>query len=214
MLEKIALLTMPCVVLMIVTADWIVRIVLGSQWIGAVHIFVLLGITGIFQPVANTTGWLLISQGRTNHMLQWGLISGPIIMASIVIGLPWGAVGVAASFAFTRVLVVDPLLYWFVGRSGPVRTIDFYKTMAPFVVASLCALLAAVAFRRWSGEMTGVWTIASCLVITGATTILVLAALPAGRRALRDVRESGLLLVGNRFTSPSLPHEEASSTHG
>ena len=58
-------------------------------------------------------------------------------MASIVIGLPWGAVGVAASFAFTRVLIVDPLLYWFVGRSGPVRTIDFYKTMAPFVAASL-----------------------------------------------------------------------------
>src|SRR6185369_8038670 len=139
MLEKIALLTMPCVVLMIVTADWIVRIVLGSQWVGAIQIFVLLGVSGIFQPVANTTGWLLISQGRTNHLLQWGLISGPIIMASIVIGLPWGAVGVAASFAFTRVLIVDPLLYWFVGRSGPVRTIDFYKTMAPFVAASLCA---------------------------------------------------------------------------
>ena len=214
MLEKIALLTMPCVVLMIVTADWIVRIVLGSQWVGAIQIFVLLGITGLFQPVANTTGWLLISQGRTNHMLHWGLISGPIIMASILIGLPWGAVGVAASFAFTRVLVVDPLLYWFVGRSGPVRTIDFYKTIAPFVVASLCALLAAVAFRRWSGDMSGVWTIAICFVITAATTLLVLAVMPAGRRALRDVRESALLLVGNRFISRGVAGKEASSTHG
>ena len=214
MLEKIALLTMPCVVLMIVTADWIVRIVLGSQWVGAIQIFVLLGVSGIFQPVANTTGWLLISQGRTNHLLQWGLISGPIIMASIVIGLPWGAVGVAASFAFTRVLIVDPLLYWFVGRSGPVRTIDFYKTMAPFVAASLCALLASLAFRRWSGGLTGVWTIAICLVITAATTLLVLAVIPAGRRALRDVRASAFLLVGNRFMSRGLPGKEASSTNG
>src|SRR5260370_31966631 len=40
MLEKIALLTMPCVVLLVVTSDWVVRIVLGSQWSGAIRIFV------------------------------------------------------------------------------------------------------------------------------------------------------------------------------
>ena len=195
MLEKIALLTMPGVVLMIVTSDWIVHIVLGSQWVGATRIFVLLGITALFQPVANTTGWLLVSQGRTNHMLKWGLISGPIIMASIVAGLPWGAVGVAASYAFTRVCIVDPLLYWFVGREGPVHTIDFYKTMAPFVVSSFCALLAALAFRRWSSVNSGLWTISICLIITAITTILTLAIIPAGRRALRDVKNSALLLV-------------------
>ena len=198
MLEKIALLTMPIVVLMIVTSDWIIRIVLGSQWIGATQIFVLLGITALFQPIANTTGWLLISQGRTNHMLQWGLISGPIIMASIVAGLPWGAVGVAASYAFTRVFIVDPLLYWFVGRRGPVRTIDFYRTIAPFVCSSVCALLASLAFRRWGNVNSGLWTIAICLIITGITTFLVLAVIPAGRAAIYDVKDSLLLLTGRR----------------
>lgn len=196
MLEKIALLTMPCVALMIVTSDWIIQIVLGSQWVGATRIFVLLGITALFQPVANTTGWLLISQGRTDHMLQWGLISGPIIMAAIVAGLPWGAVGVAASYAFTRVCVVDPLLYWFVGRRGPVRTIDFYRTMAPFVLASLSSLLAALAFRRWSGLNSGLGTILMCSIITAVTTFLVLALMPAGRQALYDVKSSSLLLFG------------------
>lgn len=198
MLEKIALLTMPCVVLMIVTSDWIIQIVLGSQWVGATRIFVLLGITALFQPIANTTGWLLISQGRANHMLHWGLISGPIIMISIVAGLPWGAVGVAASYAFARVCVVDPLLYWFVGRKGPVRTIDFYKTIAPFVVASLSALLAALAFRRWSGLSSGLWIILMCGIITAVTTFLTLALIPAGRKALYDVKNSSLLLFGKR----------------
>jgi PST family polysaccharide transporter len=201
MLEKIALLTMPCVVLMIVTSDWIIRIVLGSQWVGATQIFVLLGITALFQPIANTTGWLLISQGRTNHMLQWGLMSGPLIMASIVAGLPWGAVGVAASYAFTRVFIVDPLLYWFVGRRGPVRTTDFYRTMAPFVCASVCALIACFAFRRWGNVNSGLWTIAICLIITGITTFLVLAVIPAGRAAIHDVKDSLLLLAGRRRES-------------
>ncbi|HEY8225739.1 MAG TPA: lipopolysaccharide biosynthesis protein [Pyrinomonadaceae bacterium] len=197
MLEKIALLTMPCVALMIVISDWIINIVLGSQWSEAVQIFGLLGITALFQPIANTTGWLLISQGRTNHMFQWGLISGPIIMGSIIAGLPWGAVGVAGSYAITRVCIVDPLLYWFVGRTGPVRTIDFYKTIAPFVLASVCALLAALAFRRWSGVSSGFWIVSICLLITVVITFFTLMLIPAGRTALWDVRNSIRLLFGN-----------------
>ena len=198
MLEKIALLTMPCVVLMIATSNSIVRIVLGPQWAGTTRIFVLLGITGLFQPIANTTGWLLISQGRTNHMLQWGFISGPLIMGSIIAGLPWGAVGVAASYAFTRVCIVDPLLYWFVGRRGPVRTIDFYKTIAPFALASMAALLAALAFRQWSNLNSGIGTIFLSAIIVAVTTFLTLAIIPAGRKALYDVKNSSTLLFGTR----------------
>lgn len=194
MLEKIALLTMPCIVLMIATSDWIIRIVLGPQWTGTTKIFVLLGITGLFQPIANTTGWLFISQGRSNDMLKWGFISGPLNMGAIIVGLPWGAVGVAASYAFTRVFIIDPILYWFVGRCGPVRTSDIYKTIAPFVLASLTALLAALAFRRWSGVDAGVWIILICGIIIAATTFLILAILPAGRKALYDVKSSSLLL--------------------
>lgn len=202
MLEKIALLTMPCVVLMIATSDWIVHIVLGPQWTGTTKIFVLLGITGLFQPIANTTGWLLISQGRSHHMLKWGFISGPLNMGAIIVGLPWGAVGVAASYAFTRVFIVDPILYWYVGRSGPVRMSDFYKTIAPFVLASLCALFAALTFRRWSGLNNGFWIILMCAIIVAATTFLVLAILPAGRKALYDVKSSSLLLFGKGQKAP------------
>jgi PST family polysaccharide transporter len=201
MLEKIALLTMPSVALMIVISDWIINIVLGPQWLGAVKIFGLLGVTALFQPVANTTGWLLISQGRTNHLFRWGLISGPIIMGSIIVGLPWGAVGVAASYAITRVCLVDPLLYWFVGRTGPVRTMDFYRTMAPFVLASGCALFAALAFRRLSGVNSGFWTILICFLITIVSTFLTLMLIPSGRTALWDVKSSILLLFGNTAES-------------
>ena len=198
MVEKIAMVTMPTVVLLIVTSDWIIGLVLGPQWAGAVKIFILLGVSGMFQPMANTTGWLLLSQGRGNHMLQWGLISGPIIIGSFFIGLPWGAVGVAASYAFTRILIVDPLLYWFVGRQGPVRTIDFYKTMAPFLLASLASLLTTVAFRKWGAVENGFLMVLICTGITAATTFLTLVAIPAGRMALNDVRVSILLLINKK----------------
>ena len=203
MLEKIAMLTMPGVVLMIVTSDWIIHIFLGPQWVGAVRIFVILGVSAIFQPIANTTGWLLISQGRTNQMLKWGMISGPLIVASFLIGLHWGAVGVATAYACVKIFINDPLLYWYVGREGPVKTIDFYKTMAPFAIASICSLVAGVLFRKWTQIDNGLLTILICAVITGLTTLLILAVIPAGRAALYDLKHASLLLL-NKNKSASV----------
>jgi PST family polysaccharide transporter len=198
LLEKVALVTMPGVALMIATSDWLVLIVLGPQWGATARIFALLGITGLFQPIANTTGWLLITQGRTHHQFQWGLIGGTIAIVAIVAGLPWGAVGVAASYACARVFLADPLLYWFVGRSGPVRMSDFYRAIAPVTCASLCALLATLAFRHWNTLNSPLLGLLVAAFITGATTLAVLFIIPAGRAALRDVKTSLFLLRGGK----------------
>ena len=194
MLEKIAILTMPPVALMIATSDWIVQIVLGPQWSEASRIFILLGITGLFQPIANTTGWLFMSQGRGDRLLRWGMISGPLTMGSIIIGMPWGAVGVAAAYTVVRVLLTDPLLYWFVGRVGPVRTIDFYRTIGPFAFASFWVILLLVAFRSWSRVSNPIVGVSICFLLTIIITALALYVLPSGRRALKDIKTSLFLL--------------------
>jgi PST family polysaccharide transporter len=186
-LEKVAILTMPGVALMIMTSDWITLIVLGPQWVNAARIFALLGIAGLVQPIANTTGWLFVTQSRTHHMFQWGLIGSTIIILSIVAGLPWGAVGVAASYSITFVVVVLPALLWFVGRTGPVRTRDFYHTMFPYVAATACSLLATFLFRKWVTVTVPLVGVAACLIIVASMTFLVLVVLPDGRNALRDL---------------------------
>lgn len=198
MLEKIAMFTMPSVAFMMATSDWIVQVVLGPQWSATSRIFLLLGITGLFQPIANTTGWLFLTQGRSRDMLTWGFISGPITVASILLGLPWGAVGVAASYSFTRILLTDPLLFWFVGRTGPVRTKDFYRTIAPFTFASLVALAVATAVRSFAGIHNPILGLIGLFVITGAVTLLCLGALPAGRLALSDIRKTIVLMLKQR----------------
>lgn len=203
-IEKIALITMPGVALMIATADWIVQIVLGNKWTAAASILMCLGFTAMFQPIANTTGWLLLSQGRSGDMLRWGFISGPLIIISIVTGLPWGAFGVALAYSVVRLCLNDPLLYWFVGRKGPVRTRDFYVTMAPFAVASLTALFASLAFRRWLHLEDPLVGIAVCLALTVVVTLTILICIPAGRKALNDVKISTLSLLKARTIIPVL----------
>jgi O-antigen/teichoic acid export membrane protein len=205
MLEKVMLLTMPAITLVIVSADWLVRLVLGSQWTGAARIVFFLGIAALLQPVLNTMGWLFLSQGRAREMFHWSLINAPISIVSIVCGLPWGAVGVAASYSLTRVIVVNPLMYWFVGRSGPVRTRDLYGQVVPFILASTAALLACLAFRQLVSLNGVLVNIAASGIIIAVTTLGFLLLFPTGRRALLDVKY--LLL----FLKPHSPLDRGSA---
>src|SRR5262249_18008690 len=157
-------------------------LLLGRQWLPVSTIFQFLAMAGFVQPICGTTGWLFVTQGRTEHLIQWGLVGSSIIVVSIVAGLPWGAVGVAASYSTTFICVVPPALFWFVGRSGPVRTMHLYLTIAPVALASLCALVAARAFRRSVAVDDPLFGIACSALVTFGTALGVLAALPAGRR--------------------------------
>jgi O-antigen/teichoic acid export membrane protein len=193
-MEKVVMLTMPIVGLMLVAADWLVQLVLGPQWSQAAPILVFMCIAGLFAPVMNTGGWLLVTQGRTRDMLYWSIINAPLAIVPIVIGLRWGPVGVAASYSVARLLVANPLQFWFIGRTGPVRTVDFYKLLAPFVCAVGAGMLACMLFRRFTAISSPLAGFASSAVIMGAVTLLVLCLLPRGRSALLDLRTSLLLL--------------------
>ena len=185
-IEKISVLTMPGVALLIATADWVVLIVLGPQWQEAGQIFAALGVAALIQPIANTTGWLFISQGRTPDMFRYGLVASTIIVSAILIGLPWGAPGVATAYALVWVIVVAPFLFYWVGRKGPVRPRDFYLTVAPSFCAALAVLVVLFLFRRSGVIVSPLEGLAASFGIACVVALIVLYAIPAGRRALLD----------------------------
>jgi len=195
-LEKIAMITMPGVVFMIATSDWLVLFLLGPQWRAAGRIFMLLGVAAIIQPVTRTALWLFTTQGRARELFMWGIIGGAISIVSIVAGLPWGATGVAASYAVTDLCVATPLLFWYVGRKGPVRGADFYHAIAPAAGASIFALVVLLGCRPWLEVFSHLATrLSIALVITTSASLLVLASLPAGRLAMLSFKDTLLLLV-------------------
>jgi PST family polysaccharide transporter len=195
LLEKIAMVTMPGVVFMIATSDWLVVFLLGAQWRDAGRIFMWLGVAAIIQPVTRSALWLFTTQGRARELFLWGIFSAVIAVLSIIAGLPWGATGVAASYAATDLCITTPLLFWYAGRRGPVRSGDFYRTIAPAIGASLCSLAALLVSRPW----LEVWShqiarLSVAFVMTIAVSLLVFAAIPAGRLAMRSFKETLMLL--------------------
>ena len=201
MLEKVMMITMPVIAWMIVTADWLVQIMLGPQWTHTGRILVFVSAAALLQPAMNTIGWLFISQGRSREMFRLAAISAPIAFISIVGGLFWGAIGVAASYCVTKLLILIPFSFWSVGRSGPVRTSDLVRITVPFVLASGCALLTGFALRNLvslGSSLVGVAAEACLITITMLFALLVM---PAGRFALLDLKNTWILLRSDKLTA-------------
>jgi len=195
-LEKIVMVTMPLGALMIATSDWMVLLLLGPKWSETGKIFMLLGIAAIIQPVTRTGPWLFSTQGRTRELFHWGLIGGAISVGSILAGLPWGATGVAASYSIADLCVATPLWFWYVGRRGPIRASDFYRTIAPSAVASICSVALLFLCRPWLSSLSGlIPRLAVAMAITVGISLTVFSALPAGRSAMRNLKDTLLLLV-------------------
>jgi PST family polysaccharide transporter len=101
-------------------------VLLGRKWEQATIIFGGFTIAALGVPLAGASTWLFTSQGRGRDMLTAGSINACVTVLSFVVGLPFGPVGVAMAFSISGPLVRLPILYFIVGRRGPVRTIDLW----------------------------------------------------------------------------------------
>jgi PST family polysaccharide transporter len=201
MIEKVVLVVMPCVAVMFVGSDWIVQVVLGPQWAQTSAVLSLLAISALMYPVGNSALWLMISQGRGHDMFRWAALGAPLSILSYVIGLKWGVLGVAASYSLARLFVIDPLLYFYAGRTGPVSTRDIYRSTLPFVGAAVASVLVCLVFRKFvniTHPLVGLICIAA---IVSITDVLVLGVLPIGRAAIKDALQTLMLFWSRKPTA-------------
>lgn len=160
----IALFAMPLIVLLAALSEELIEILLGAQWLDAAGIFKVLAFAGIAQSVAHANGWLYVSMGRTGRQAAWALVSRPLIVIAFVVGLPWGAYGVAVSYTICQYLLLLPAFMLAV-RDSPVRLSDVADAAwRPFVLSSVMFTVATFAH----GQLA-----ASGLVARGAGTALV-----------------------------------------
>jgi PST family polysaccharide transporter len=185
--QKLSIVTMPAAVIMIAVPDWIVAVLLGSQWSAAAPFVAVLGIAAFTQPISQTAGWLLITQGRTRDLLTWGFIGSGIAVVSIVIGVHWGPLGVAVAYVGGGLFVRTPLLFWFLGRSGPIRSSDYASALLIPAAAAGAAVLGAIAFRSIVGPVNPILGLLGVVISIFAAGMAVLVMLPGGRRLIRDI---------------------------
>ena len=185
MLQAIHLAAIPGMVAAIALPDQVVLTLFGEKWAGVAPIFFWLAIAGVTSFVGSSMGWLFTSQDRTPSQFRWGMVSTTLFVTSFLVGLPYGAVGVARAYACVGVLIQGPLVWFGVTRQGPVRLVDILKTVYPFVFSGACALVVLLACQRVYG-FHGILGLMAGGAISYAVSALALLMLPEGRRVMRN----------------------------
>jgi O-antigen/teichoic acid export membrane protein len=102
----IALITFPIMAGLGVVADPMIRAILGTKWLETIPIFQVLSVVGLVQSVQTSVGILYQAKGRTDWMFRWNLVVLGTAVAAFLVGVHFGAIGVAAAYAITTLALV------------------------------------------------------------------------------------------------------------
>lgn len=204
-----ASLSMPIIAFALADAELFFAVMLGERWAAAVPIFLALGPAAFLGTTHIATYWAFVSLGHTRRQLRWSLVTGATVTAAFVLGLPYGAVGMALAYsAATLALRVPGLAYCFHGTCLRVR--DFFAALRLPTTASLGAGAALIALRAWLElPATGFAQLLLDGAFYGLAYGALYAAFPEGRSNLRLARNlaGGLFrrLTGRWAPPPAMP---------
>ncbi len=188
--QPLLLVTIPLCPFLLFSADWIVHLAFGNQWSNTVPMFQWLGVSLLMKPVFFSCGWLFVSQGRTQELWRWGVLATILAVASFIVGLPWGAVGVAASYTLLDLVVRGPLLLYWIGRRGPVSSRDLLMQTVPSWVCAAAIAAALFGLRKLLGsDVSAPVGLALAVIVSLVVGGGLMFAIPSTRTALGDVAE-------------------------
>lgn len=124
-----------------VAAPALIEVLFGQRWLGMVPVLQLLAVSALPQTLTTPVASVLRATGATDLLFKLGLVTSAMSLTAIVIGLPWGTIGVATA------LVVKFYLEVFVSLRPCLRQMD-------------------LSWRDLVVAMRGVWF--SCLVMAAA----------------------------------------------
>ena len=138
------------------------------------------------QPVLSTTGIVLLSLGRSSRLLKFGVAHSSLIVCAFLIGVHWGAIGVARGYAIVNYAVLLPAL-WYCFRGTPVKMGTAVRAAWRPGVASFAMAVAATAVKRWYLVGTpDIAVVGGCLAAGLCAYLVTWALVPGGTTVLKD----------------------------
>jgi PST family polysaccharide transporter len=145
-------ITMPATIFCALFADDIILVVLGPKWMEAADIFRLLAPTILVFGLINPIAWLLMSAGLQMRSLMIALVLSVVVISSYVIGLPYGAKGVALAYSAAMMLWLVPHVFWCLHKTMVSPRDLFLSAYRPFVASILAAAMVFglhLYFTQW-----------------------------------------------------------------
>ncbi|MGE3803668.1 MAG: lipopolysaccharide biosynthesis protein [Gemmataceae bacterium] len=153
MLQLIALLALPMAGFLLASSEPLVDVLLGEKWAATVPIFTAFSVIAVYGPIGNASTWLFTSQGRGGELLSASFICSVFTLLSIIVGTSFGPVGVALCYSLSGLLISLPVLFYFAGRRGPIRTRELWDCLLTNVPLGVLVFFTTFATH---------WTLSNC----------------------------------------------------
>ena len=148
MVSTVSLLTMPIVGLLYVNAKPLVELVMGSRWLAAADLFEILAITAFIQTPLSLNGTIQLATGRAAKYAIMGTTAAVVTSLGFLLGVRWGASGIAYAYAVTTYLMLVPMLLW-AYHGTAITLMDFLRQVRLPATASLLGVAAASSLQQW-----------------------------------------------------------------
>jgi PST family polysaccharide transporter len=159
---------------------------MGPQWEEGALIFAWLALACLGQLATGPLTLIFVSQDRAREAMISSVATSLYSSVAFLIGLPWGATGVAAAYAVSE-LIRTPVMLWYATRSGPVSFAETGRALVPFLLATpLCYVTVALLADVSAGQMSALAFEILALPISYAVTLPCLLVDAAGRECLAE----------------------------
>lgn len=136
-IQTLSFITFPLMIGLISVADNFILGIFGNKWAEVIPIIQILAFVGVIQTLANPTGWIYTSQGKTDWMFWWGVFGSGSIILAIVIGVIIGSI---YSVAIAYLIINLALAYPVVAIPGKLINMKFSevsKSVLPILIISV-----------------------------------------------------------------------------
>ena len=200
-------LSMPIIAFAVADAELLITGLLGERWLEAIPLFQALGPAAFMATTHVSMTWVFVSLGKSNRQFRWSIVAGVTIVTAFVIGLPYGAMGMAIAYSSATVALRLPgIVYCYHGTRLRLR--DFFRAVQVPAVASLGAAAVLLGLRGWMDHsFNGIVQLLLDATVYGLGYLTIYAAFPQGRKNILLLRNlaDGIVahLVRHRGQSPA-----------
>lgn len=111
-LKTIGLIIVPLVLLQSCLAPFYVPVIFGQKWIPAIPILILICLSAIPRPFADSASQLLLAVDKPEIDLLWNVLFTVLFSVGLLIGVHWQSVGVAMAVFLVHSLCLPLFSVW------------------------------------------------------------------------------------------------------
>lgn len=198
----IALVSFPLMLGLLAISDMFIISLYGEKWKDVIPIIKIFCIIGLTHSIETTTGWIYLSQGKTDWQFRWEIYASTVKTIGIIIGIKWGIIGVAYGYTISSLVFI---LYPGFKIPGSLINLKFSEVVRSVIKIFICSIIMSLIIWCLGFLLPDIlygWHMIGIQVVSGIIIYILLLTIFQVRELetiLRIIREKYKMKIKNIF---------------